>query len=200
MATFHTDGIFATEIFEPQIIKGSYLKDSIHRQTNVSLGFDSNQWLRIDGFFTGMQLDDFNYIGMLGRGGYGSVHLVRERQEGHFYAVKSILLKQGSMMSKMITRECIILQMMQHPNVVSLKYSFISNSRLYLVMSYIRGGNLKQVVERDRLGLPQLHLWFAELVLAIEYVHSIGIIHRDIKPANCMIGRISFLQCCFTCI
>ena len=55
------------------------------------------------------------------------------------YAIKAIELKHEAKLSKMIERECSILQLMQHPNVVNLKYSFRNNDRLYLVMSYIRG-------------------------------------------------------------
>jgi serine/threonine protein kinase len=58
-------------------------------------------------------------------------------------------------------------------------------------MSYIRGGNLKQVIESDELEISHLTLYFEELVLALEYIHSLGIIHRDVKPANCMIGELN---------
>jgi serine/threonine protein kinase len=189
MASFYTEGIFASELFSTEIKKSQVADDLIHRQSNIMLHRNESPWLRIDGNFGGMQLDDFKYVGLLGRGGYGSVHLVKEHFSDLFYAIKVIVLKQGSIISKMIKRECIILQMMQHPNVVNLKFSVLIKSRLYLVMTYIRGGNLKQVVERDKLGITHLILWFAELVLALEYVHSTGIIHRDVKPANCMIGN-----------
>lgn len=194
MASYHSEGHFASDAYSLELMDDPLLRERVHPQRNVLLdgtsSTSSSSWLRIEGKLEGMQLGDFDYVGMLGRGGYGSVHLVQDKRAGTFYAIKAISLKQGSVMSKMIERECIILQMMQHPNVVNMKFSFITKSRLYLVMPFIRGGNLKQITERDHLGLSHLLLFMAELVLAIEYVHSIGIIHRDIKPANCMIGSI----------
>jgi serine/threonine protein kinase len=58
-----------------------------------------------------------------------------------------------------------------------------------LVMDYIKGGTLKQIIDRDgdKITLATLRLWFAELIIALEYIHSLNIIHRDVKPANCMI-------------
>ena len=150
-------------------------------------------WLKFDGTVSGIQLQDFTYIGMLGKGGYGSVHLVTEKYTNINLAVKVIVLK-NSVMSRMIKRECIILQKMQHPNIVKFLYSFLSNNRLYLVMKYVTGGNLKQVIERDRPTLLQLRIWFAELISAVEYIHNVGILHRDIKPANCMISDQGYLQ------
>lgn len=194
MASHNGEGIFASRVFEADIHRIMPSDDLVHHQKIPDESNPDSYWLMVDGNFSGMQLDDFTYTGMLGRGGYGSVHLVCEKSTNTQYAVKAIALRQGSVMSKMIKRECIILQKMKHPNVVNLKYSFISNNRLYLVMSFIRGGNLKQVIERAPVEFPQLRYWFAELVLAIEYVHSVGIIHRDIKPANCMIGTDGHLK------
>jgi hypothetical protein len=192
MASFHNDGVFVCDAFDADIRKMQGPEDLIREVTEVLSPRRrlESKWLRIDGSFNGIQLEDFKYLCMLGQGGYGSVHLLAERHTGVPYAIKAIELKQESKLSKMIERECSILQMVSHPNVVSLKYSFRSHNRLYLVMSYIRGGNLKQVVERDKPGLAHMVAWFAELVLAVEHLHSLGIIHRDVKPANCMIGRL----------
>ena len=135
----------------------------------------------------GRKLNDFTYIAMLGRGGYGSVHLVHDKY-GIKYAIKCIPKKTGGAASDaMITREFLILTQMKHPNVMALKYCIMNDSCVYLVMEYVRGGNLKQIIEKYAPDLNTMTLWFAELVLAIEYVHSLGIQHRDVKPVNCMI-------------
>lgn len=149
------------------------------------------KWLQLDGAFSkGMQLDDFEYMCMLGRGGFGSVHLLWENATEKEYAIKAIPRNKGSAIPKMIQREFIILQQMQHANVVSFKCCIINKAMIYLVMSYVRGGNLKEIVDRNKPDLKHLTSWFAELVLALDYIHSLGIIHRDVKPANCMIGRL----------
>jgi hypothetical protein len=180
------NSMFISREFEPLIPSIIPNPEAVHRQFMKDERYGL-YWLRFDGAVSGMQLQDFTYMGMLGKGGYGSVHLVTEKYTNEKFAVKVIVLK-NSVMSRMIKRECIILQKMQHPNIVRFQYSFLTNNRLYLVMKYITGGNLKQVIERDSPSLLQLRIWFAELVLAVEYIHNVGIIHRDIKPANCMIG------------
>jgi serine/threonine protein kinase len=191
MASFNADGVFAADHFEMDIRRMQGPEDLIRDVTSVLDPSRTNgtRWFRIDGSFNGIQLQDFKYLCMLGEGGYGSVHLLAEKTTGVPYAIKAIELKQESKLSKMIQRECIILQMLQHPNVVNMKYSFRNHNRLFLVLSYVRGGNLKQIVERDHLEVDKLVSLFAELVLALDYIHSMGVIHRDVKPANCMIGE-----------
>ena len=94
----------------------------------------------------------------------------------------------------MVQREFIILQQIQHPNVVGFKFCMINKTIIYLVMNYIRGGDLKEMVDRHKPKVDTLLLWFAELVLALDYIHSLGIIHRDVKPANCMIDTSGHLK------
>lgn len=142
----------------------------------------------------GMNLDDFKHIGMLGKGGYGSVHLAREARTGEEFAIK--VLPRGSHHSsaELIRNEFLVLQNMDHPNVVKFKCCIMNASRIYLVMYYIKGGTLKQIVDKLHPDMSILILWFAELVLALEYVHDRGIIHRDVKASNCMIDTDGHLQ------
>lgn len=196
MSTFQNDGsIYASEVFSTEFEKkGRFSDDLVTRRISVISGTREMVWLKIDGSLSGIDLINFEYICMLGRGGYGSVHLLRENTTGIKYAIKAIPRKQGSAISKNIQREFLILQQMQHENVVKFEYCIILKNRIYLVMQYVRGGNLKQIVERDKPNLGLLRFWFAELVLALDYVHSLGIIHRDVKPANCMIGADGHLK------
>ena len=196
-------GVNPATLSRPSSSDGIHESDFVVREVAVTLpgprqggvGVSKMKWLQIEGSYSrGMQLEDFEYMGLLGRGGYGSVHLVFDFNTGKEYAVKAIPRKKNSAIPKMIQREFIILQQIQHPNVVGFKFCIINKSIIYLVMSYIRGGDLKEMVDRHRPKVDTLLLWFAELVLALDYIHSLGIIHRDVKPANCMIDTSGHLK------
>jgi hypothetical protein len=124
--------------------------------------------LKFDTGLNAMRLDDFEHIRLLGRGGYGSVHLVREIATNEEYAIKTVPREQAQHTSKLITSEISILQRLHHPNVVEFKYCMMSKSQVYIVMSYIKGGNLRQLCERLKPDISILIVWFAELILALE--------------------------------
>ncbi|XP_073525208.1 microtubule-associated serine/threonine-protein kinase 1-like isoform X1 [Phyllobates terribilis] len=74
------------------------------------------------------------------------------------------------------------------PFVVSMLCSFPTRSHLCMVMEYVGGGDCRTLLNtRGPLPVPLARLYFAEAVLAVEYLHSYGVVHRDLKPSNLLI-------------
>jgi ribosomal protein S6 kinase beta len=81
-----------------------------------------------------------------------------------------------------------ILTKMDHPFVVSLWYAFQTDSKLFLVMDFLAGGELFFHLRRRGLILEkEAKFYFAEMILAIEFLHNMGVIHRDLKPENVLL-------------
>ncbi|XP_051139448.1 probable serine/threonine protein kinase IRE4 isoform X2 [Andrographis paniculata] len=137
-------------------------------------------------------IDDFEIIKPISRGAYGKVFLARKRATGDLFAIKA--LKKLDMLRKndidRILAERNILITVRNPFVVRFFYSFTSTDNLYLVMEYLNGGDLFSLLKKvGCLDEAIARTYVAELVLALEYLHSLGIVHRDLKPDNILIAH-----------
>lgn len=136
-------------------------------------------------------IEDFEIIKPISRGAFGRVFLARKRATGDLFAIK--VLKKADMIRKnaveSILAERDILISVRNPFVVRFFYSFTCRDNLYLVMEYLNGGDLFSLLRNlGCLEEDMARIYIAELVLALEYLHSLNVIHRDLKPDNLLIG------------
>ncbi|CAJ0956071.1 unnamed protein product [Ranitomeya imitator] len=114
-----------------------------------------------------------------------SVYLARHKDLHHTFAMKKIAKRYFStpkqVESAYLERD--ILTFSNCPFVASMLCSFPSTSHLCMVMEYAEGGDCQTLLDtRGPLSVPLARLYFAEAVLAVEYLHSYGVVHRDLKP------------------
>ncbi|PVU91563.1 hypothetical protein BB561_004335 [Smittium simulii] len=139
-----------------------------------------------------VNLSDFSVHKLIGSGGYGKVYLVQKNDNSKFFAMKalkkaSILLHRRQIAFAKAERT--ILELVQHPFIVKLYYAFQSNSRLYLIMDYISGGELFYHMSKERIFTDeQASFYVAEIAIALDHLHSLGIIYRDLKPENILLN------------
>jgi serine/threonine protein kinase len=126
----------------------------------------------------------------LGKGGNARVYFATDTRNGKPVALKLFFreLERDPQFVARFRKEVKIASSLNHPNIVrTLDYGY-DDERYYLVMEYVDGGNLQNLIHRrGRLSLPEVVNFVGQLCDALEYAHSQGIIHRDIKPQNVLI-------------
>uniref|UniRef100_A0A8I5ZLJ3 non-specific serine/threonine protein kinase n=1 Tax=Rattus norvegicus TaxID=10116 RepID=A0A8I5ZLJ3_RAT len=129
-------------------------------------------------------MNDFDYLKLLGKGTFGKVILVREKATGRYYAMK-ILRKEVIIAKDEVAHtvtESRVLQNTRHPFLTALKYAFQTHDRLCFVMEYANGGELFFHLSRERVFTEdRARFYGAEIVSALEYLHSRDVVYRDIK-------------------
>ncbi|KAL4506936.1 hypothetical protein ABPG72_001357 [Tetrahymena utriculariae] len=135
---------------------------------------------------------DYDPISIIGRGAFGEVRVCKDKQTQEIVAIKRMNKLEMSNKTQIghIRSEQQVLSSTGNPWIVELKSSFQDEKYLYLVMEYLAGGDLMNVlIKKDILTEEEAKFYTAELVLAIDSVHKMNYIHRDLKPDNILIAK-----------
>ncbi|UJR14847.1 hypothetical protein I4U23_001832 [Adineta vaga] len=143
-----------------------------------------------------INFDDFELIKIIGRGAFGTVDLVRRKTSGQVYAMKTLskfeMLKRSD--SAFFWEERNIMAFSNSDWIVKLHYAFQDAKNLYMIMEYMPGGDLITLLERYEISDSSARFYCAEVVLALDAIHSLGYIHRDIKPDNMLLDAYGHLK------
>ena len=134
----------------------------------------------------------YRVIRLLGTGGMGAVYLARDPALDRDVAIKQLQTEPitGQLRAEQIRvqfqREAQVLASLHHPNLPRVTDYFTEGQLHYLVMDYIEGQTLQEVVQANPGGLDETVVldWADQLLSALEYIHAHHLIHRDIKPSN----------------
>lgn len=161
-----------TPIFASQAIEGGMRSKSVHRK---------------------MCAEDFEQLRCLGKGAFGTVHLVKQHATGRLYAQKQFRKASLTVHKRLVeqtkTERSILESVNRHPFVVKLFYAFQDHERLYLILEYAQGGELFHHLALERMFTEEVAAFYmAEIVLALEHLHqNVRVIYRDLKPENCLL-------------
>ena len=143
-----------------------------------------------------MNIREFQPLSIIGRGAFGEVRICKQKSNGAIVAIKKMrkeeMLKKNQLMHVRTEKE---IMTADNPWIVNLKYSFQDDYFLYLVMDYLPGGDLMNLLmKRDILTEDEARFYTAEMILAVDSVHKLNCIHRDLKPDNILIGKDGHIQ------
>ena len=140
---------------------------------------------------------DFDHIKVIGRGYFGKVTQVRYKKDNMIYALKSLKknkLKEEKHIEHTKT-ERKILEVVHHPFIVSLKFAFQTDKKLYFVMDCYNGGELfYHLRTKGRFQEAHAKFYLAQIVLSLEFLHSKKIIYRDLKPENIVLDKNGYIK------
>lgn len=139
-----------------------------------------------------LSLRHFNLLKKLGCGDIGTVYLAELIDQNCLFAIKvmdnEFLARRKKMPRAQTERE--ILRMLDHPFLPTLYAQFTSDNLSCLIMEYCPGGDL-HVLRQKQLGRsfsePAARFYVAEVLLALEYLHMLGVVYRDLKPENILV-------------
>ncbi|XP_062540823.1 ribosomal protein S6 kinase alpha-5 [Armigeres subalbatus] len=142
-----------------------------------------------------VSMDDFKLLKVLGTGAYGKVFLVRKIggvDNDKLYAMK--VLKKATICQKKKTAEHtkterqVLESIKRSPFLVTMHYAFQTDSKLHIILDYVSGGELfTHLYNKEHFTEDEVRIYIAEIIVALEQLHKLGIIYRDIKLENILI-------------
>lgn len=147
----------------------------------------ANRALRSDGPAAG-NIGRFEVVRTLGRGAQGSVHLANDPHLQRQVAIKSVGAGATRAQIERLMQEARVVSRFSHPNIVTLYDAIEADGGHFLILEYVEGETLAQMLRRaGRLDPPRALRLAAQIADGLAYAHGQQVIHCDIKPANIMI-------------
>ncbi|XP_021695825.1 serine/threonine-protein kinase N isoform X2 [Aedes aegypti] len=148
---------------------------------------------------TGMHIDSFRLLSVLGRGHFGKVILAQYRNTGEYFAIKA--LKKGDIIARdevesLLSEKRIfeVANTMRHPFLVNLFACFQTEQHVCFVMEYAAGGDLMMHIHTDVFSEPRAVFYAACVVLGLQYLHESKIIYRDLKLDNLLLDTEGYVK------
>jgi len=141
--------------------------------------------------------NNFKFLYVIGKGGFGRVWKIQSKKTNTKYALKEMsklkIIDKKS--EKSINSEREFLSKLNHSFIVNMHYAFQDRDNLYLVMDLLNGGDLRFHISRYRkFSEEQTRFFLANIIYAIDYIHSNNVIHRDIKPENLVLDDKGYVR------
>ncbi|KAJ2009861.1 Protein kinase [Coemansia thaxteri] len=131
----------------------------------------------------------YSKVKKIGQGASGNVYMAKSIRTGDLVAIKQMdLAKQPR--KELLVNEILVMKESSHPNIVNYIESFLLNSSdLWVVMEYMEGGALTDVIDNNKMSETQIATVCREVCRGLSHLHMQGIIHRDIKSDNVLLGE-----------
>ena len=129
----------------------------------------------------------YKIIKKLGQGAGGKVYLAQEKDTRAEVAIKEIKISSVDK-KELLLMEITVMRDLNHPNIINYVDSYLDDQNLWVVMEYLAGGALTDVVLKLAMTEKQTATVCREVLQGLQYLHDHGIIHRDIKSDNILLG------------
>ncbi|NXA48398.1 NEK5 kinase, partial [Nothocercus julius] len=138
-------------------------------------------------------MDNYEIIKKIGEGSFGKVFLAKGKINNEQCVIKEISLTKMPVKEKEASqKEVILLAKMKHANIVTFYASLQEKNKLYIVMEYCDGGDLRKRINMQHGVLfdeDQILSWFVQIALGLKHIHDRKILHRDVKAQNIFLSQ-----------
>ena len=170
---------------------GNQSKTEINDKNNIKIKPKFNN--------TEVYYNDFEIIKVIGRGFVGKIILVKYKKDGKYYAMK--MMRKDQIISQELENNILleknILIEAQCEFILSLSFFFQTPERLYFITPFIPGGDLYHKLKTDIFFTEELTKFYsAQIAIALQYLHDLGIAYRDLKPENILIDADGYIKLC----
>uniref|UniRef100_A0A1B6HWE6 Protein kinase domain-containing protein n=4 Tax=Homalodisca liturata TaxID=320908 RepID=A0A1B6HWE6_9HEMI len=142
-------------------------------------------------------LEDFDFLKTIGTGTFGRVCLCREKSANKYFAMKILSISDVIRLKQVdhVKNEKNILQQVRHPFIVNMKWHHRDQCNLYMLFEYVCGGELFSYLRNaGTFTTNTANFYASEIIVALEYLHSMSVVYRDLKPENLLLDRDGHLK------